>query len=252
MPPTKKPATTEKLPLPPASEAVRGEWLRRVQAEYRSAAVTQQLTLWLIQIGASPDLIHAGLRIVRDELAHARMSFRTYAAAGGTSPPVLVRESLGLPRDEAEPLELAVARAGVELFCLGETVAVPLFKVLREGCTAEPARKTLDRVLRDEVRHRDFGWTLLGWLLDQPWAPVVRALIDRELVSMLSRQRKSYGGAAPSDDPRYSKIAAADRAWGLMPVTRYREILDRAVTRDYAPRFAALGITLRAPASSKK
>ena len=32
----------------------------------------------------------------------------------------------------------------------------------------------------------------------------------------------------------------------------YREILDRAVTRDYAPRFAALGIELRAPASARK
>ncbi|MEO7331341.1 MAG: ferritin-like domain-containing protein, partial [Minicystis sp.] len=68
MPPIKKPARAPKSPLPPASEAVRGEWLRRVQAEYRSAAVTQQLTLWLIQMGASPDLISAGLRIVRDEL----------------------------------------------------------------------------------------------------------------------------------------------------------------------------------------
>ncbi len=242
----KKPALAAKLPLPPASEAVRGEWLRRVQAEYRSAAVTQQLTLWLIQMGASPDLISAGLRIVRDELTHARMSFRTYAAAGGASAPVLARESLGLPRDEAEALELAVARAGVEVFCLGETVAVPLFKVLREGCSAEPARKTLDRVLRDEVRHRDFGWTLLGWLLDQPWAPAVRALVDRELPGMLARQRRSYGGAAPSDDPRFTKIPPADRAWGLMPVTRYAEIVERALGRDYAPRFAALGIDAQA------
>ena len=41
----------------PASNAVRAEWARRVEAEYRSAAITQHLTLWLIQMGASPDLI---------------------------------------------------------------------------------------------------------------------------------------------------------------------------------------------------
>ena len=31
-----------------ASQAVRDEWLRRVEQEYRSAATTHHLTLWLI------------------------------------------------------------------------------------------------------------------------------------------------------------------------------------------------------------
>ena len=50
------------------------------------------------------------------------------------------------------------------LFCLGETVAVPLFSHLRERCTESLPRAALDRILRDEVRHRDFGWDLLDWL----------------------------------------------------------------------------------------
>jgi hypothetical protein len=40
---------------PPASSRVRDEWLRRVEAEYRSAVIAQHLGLWLLQIGASPD-----------------------------------------------------------------------------------------------------------------------------------------------------------------------------------------------------
>src|SRR5689334_11663965 len=83
-------------PLPPASDAVRAEWGRRVEAEYRSAAITQHLTLWLIQMGASPDLIDDGLRIVKDELAHARLSHRVHARAGGGALPALRRETLGL------------------------------------------------------------------------------------------------------------------------------------------------------------
>lgn len=221
-----------------ASDAVRAEWERRVEAEYRSASIAHHLTHWLIQIGASPDLIHDGLRIVKDELAHASMSHRTLIAAGGQITAAIPRDTLKLRRDEREPLELSAARAGVEVFCLGETVAVPLFKVLREGCTVPTARKTLDRVLRDEVRHRDFGWALLAHLLELPAAAEVRALVDKELPRMFARLQKSY---APKSAASATVISDEDRSWGLMPMARYGEILERAVQRDYVPRFAALG-----------
>jgi hypothetical protein len=220
-----------------ASDAVRAEWARRVHAEYRSAALTQHLTLWLIQIGASPDLVHAGLRIVKDEMTHASMSHRALVAAGGGLTSPLPREALGLKRDEKEPLEHAVARAGVEVYCLGETVAVPLFKVLREGAIVPIARRALDRILRDEVRHRDFGWTLLGFLLELPVERDIRALVTRELPSMFARLRRSY---AP-ETAKQTAIPDADRAWGLMPTRRYGEILERTLARDFIPRFRALG-----------
>jgi len=241
-----KPSRARRPRLPPASDAVRGEWGRRIEAEYRSAAITQNLTLWLIQMGASPDLIEDGLRIVRDELAHARLSHRVFVAAGGQAGPPIARETLGLQRDAREPLELSVARAGVEVFCLGETVAVPLFKVLRERCVVPVARRALDRILRDEVRHRDFGWALLRHLLALPCAPAVRGLVDRELHAMLARQRRSYMPAGARERPGRASIPEEDRAWGLMPVARYGEILERAVVRDYAPRFGEHGIEVAA------
>src|SRR5690606_14127985 len=119
---------------PKASERVLAEWLRRVEAEYRSAAITQHLTLWLIQIGASPDLISDGLRIVEDELAHAELSHAVFTDGGGTQAPHIVRESLALTRCPGDPLEIDVLRAGVDVFCLGESVAVPMFKDLRDKC----------------------------------------------------------------------------------------------------------------------
>ncbi|AKT39283.1 uncharacterized protein CMC5_034310 [Chondromyces crocatus] len=218
---------------------MRLEWGRRVEAEYRSAAITQHLTLWLIQMGASPDLIDDGLRIVKDELVHADLSHRTFVAAGGEAMPALARETLGLRGPGRELLELAVARAGVEVFCLGETVAVPLFKVLREGCTVPVARRALDRVLRDEVRHRDFGWALLRYLLALPCAPAVKQLVVQELPQMLGRVRRSY--MPPGARGRVT-ISEEDRAWGLMAGARYGEILERAITRDYVPRFGEHGI----------
>lgn len=226
-----------------ASNEVRSEWGRRVTAEYRSAAITQHLTLWLIQLGASPDLILAGLRIVKDELAHADLSHRTFMAAGGESTGPIVRETLQLRRDEREPLERSVTRAGVEVFCLGETVAVPLFKVLREECTVVPARRALDRILKDEVRHRDFGWTLLQFLMESPMEKLARELVNAELPGMFERLRRSY---APSSAAAHSAIPAADRAWGLMPMARYGQILERTLQRDYMPRFAKLGFDAKA------
>jgi hypothetical protein len=225
---------------PPATDAVRAEWLRRVEAEYRSAAITQHLTLWLLQIGASPDLVRAGLRIASDEVAHAELSYRVFHRAGGTGTPSLARETLELPRRHHEPLELDVARVGVEIFCLGETVAVPLFKELRDPCTVPAARRALDRILRDEVRHRDFGWTLLEWLLDLPSADVLRALIVRELPDWFQKLRRAYAPPARTrDEPAMSPD---ERAWGLMPLALYRAAVDKAFRRDWEPRFEKVGI----------
>jgi hypothetical protein len=226
---------------PPPSQAVIQEWARRVEAEYRSAAVTQHLTLWLIQMAASPDLIADGLRIVGDELSHAELSHVTYLDAGGEQLPAIARDSLSLRRRPSESLESAVARYGVEIFCLGETVAVPLFKVLREGCAVPSARAALDRVLKDEVRHREFGWTLLAYLLELPCAALLREVVTRELPAMLARLRRNY---APVGGERQTDIPESDRAWGLMPIALYQRIVERTLERDYRPRFERLGIAV--------
>lgn len=228
------------MPSPiPASNHVRDEWLRRVQAEYTSAAITQHLGLWLIQVAASPDLVKAALRIVGDEMAHARLSHATYVRAGGKNAPALVREQLGLVRNQGVPLEADIARTALSIFCLGETVAVPLFRRLREGTTVPVARRALDRILRDEVRHRDFGWLLLDWLLEQPFAEDVRALAHAELPNMFATLARNYSAAKKNPA---KKIDDADRAWGLMPPAEYASAVFRTVERDWIPRFSARGI----------
>ena len=226
-------------PEPQASERVRIEWLRRVEAEYTSSAITAELVLWLIRLGASPDLIRDGLRIVDDELEHATLSHVVATRAGSQQRPELVQERLGLRRHPDRSLLLDAALQGVEVFCLGETVAVPLFVAMREGCTVPVARQALDRIVRDEVRHRDFGWTLLQWLLDTHGEHVRRPIVDA-LPAMFARLHQSYG----QDDftHRHDEPDDADARWGLIPSPRYHQILLRTFERDYRPRFAHLGI----------
>ena len=237
---------TKRKPAPrkvPASHRVREEWRARIAAEYGSAAITQHLVLWLIQVGASPDVIDAGLPIVEDELVHSRLSHEVYVAAGGTEPPHIDRGTLELARHEQLPLEVDVLRTVVRIFCLGETVAVPLFSHLRASCTVAPARAALDRILKDEVRHRDFGWLALDWLLTTPLAPHIPDLLERELPLMFGELERSYGTGNPAfDDAATAQMGDDERAWGLAPPREYADILHRTFTRDYQPRFAARGI----------
>lgn len=228
-----------------STQRVRDEWRARIAAEYTSAAVTQNLVLWLIQAGAPPDLIDAGLVIVNDELVHSRMSHEVYVAAGGTAPPALDRDQLGLART-TDHLELDILRTAVRVFCLGETVAVPLFSHLRESCSEPVAKAALDRILRDEVRHRDFGWDLLDWLLTTPLADDIPRLLAASLPAMMSELRRSYGlgNTVVADDD--GVILDDDRAWGLAPPRDYADILARTIERDYRPRFAAREIPLPA------
>ena len=220
-------------------EAVRQEWLRRVEAEYGSAALTQHLTSWLLSIAAPFELIRMGLSIVDDELAHAELSQTVYVAAGGVGAARLERAALGLKPVVGEALELGVARVGLEAFCLGETVAVRLFSRLRQGCEEPSALAALDRILKDEVKHREFGWTLLEWLLSTGFEAPVRRLAAAELPRMFARLRASYAFSrlaepAPSD--------ALARRGGLLPPAHSARALLVALARDYVPRFADLGI----------
>jgi len=196
---------------------------------------------WLLQLGASPTLLHDGVRIIDDELVHAEMAFAVVSETGEHGERIdFAAGSLGLALDPALSLLENVCVQGVRTFCLGETVAVRLFKRLREGATVEVARSALDRVLTDEVRHRDFGWLLLEWLAQRPEWPALAQLIRARLPGWIRALHDSYAPDTPSGpfDP-------ALRAWGLMPATEYRAALLETIERDYVPRFAEYGIDAR-------
>jgi hypothetical protein len=226
-----------------ATERVREEWRARIAAEYTSAAITQHLVLWLIQAGAPPDLIDAGLTIVADELVHSRMSHEVYLAAGGTMPPAIVREHLGLARRH-DSLERDILAIAVRVFCLGETVAVPLFAHLRQRCSEPTARSALDRILRDEVTHRDFGWDLLDWLCTSSIGDEVPAIIAYDLPAMLRELEASYGIGNPAIASDDGEMPDSERAWGLAPPREYAAILAQTLDKDYRPRFAARGVIM--------
>ncbi len=83
---------------PAVADLVTTEWRRRTEAEYISAAIAQQATLWLIQLGGPPDLIRDGLRIAGDELTHGELSAAVATSAGGDGGPAVIDPAtLSLP-----------------------------------------------------------------------------------------------------------------------------------------------------------
>jgi len=171
------------------------------------------------------------------------MAFEVLREAGGGA--VELGGALGLELDPALSLLENVCAQGTRVFCLGETLAVRLFKRLREGATVPLARAALDRVLADEVRHRDFGWLLLEWLSQRPEWPQLATLVQERLPLWLAALEHNYG--SPTDIPFDDGM----RAWGLMPHADYRGALAETLERDYAPRFAEYGIDARAAASGR-
>jgi len=221
-------------------QSAAAEWRRRVVAEYNSAAITHSLVGWLLQLGASPTLLHEGVRIIDDELVHAEMAFAVVSETGAAGGQVELG-GLGLTLEPGLSLLENVCVQGVRTFCLGETVAVRLFKRLREGATVPAAKSALDRVLIDEVRHRDFGWLLLEWLSQRPEWDALKQLIEARLPSWFAGLRASY---APEGERE--EFEPELRAWGLMPLDEYRLALHETLERDYEPRFEEYGINARA------
>ncbi len=211
---------------------IQDEWRRRVVAEYRSAAHTHTVTGWLIEIGASPDLIEDGLRIVADELAHAELSGQVLASAGGTVQQVVDRATLRMVR--SDPLELGVVRAAVEMFCLGETVAVPLFRRMLKSATQPVAVHALRRIVADEARHRRFGWDLLDWCNEGPLRPLVRQVLQTELPRMVERVEQAYGRGTSRDVPELW------RTWGLIAPAEYATDLRTTERVWWSRRFARM------------
>jgi len=223
------------------ADVVTAEWRRRTQAEYTSAAIAAQVGLWLIQLGAPPDLIRNCLAVVEDELVHSELSAEVADLADGdVGVPVIDPASLilGDGGDRAAALVASVLR----YFCIGETVAVPLFRMLRARCSVPAAVRALDRVLRDEGRHRQFGWDVLDWAL-LAGGTSVRDAVTAQAPAMLGDVESVYV-RPPTSDGSDADLGPGVVAWGLAPPRDYASTVTTALAQDVLPRLAARGVTI--------
>jgi len=212
------------------------EWQRRVAAEYGSAALSAQVLTWSIQVGLGPKLLETAIRVVCDELDHARISHEVVVALGGDPAPVAVPAAP--PQLAADGVLAALVEAVVTSFCLGESMAVPLFARMRARCAHPVVRPALDRILEDEAVHRAFGWSALDALLALD--PAVGPFVEARLPAWVGR----YGGYF--DPPPAPPLDEEGRGLGLLDHEEYAQIARLAWEEDLRHRFGARGI--QAPA----
>ena len=112
---------------------------------------------------------------IRDRLAGASSPKVIEAGLVAARLRALVRPFV-LRRTRAEVLDDLPPRQEIDLVC-------PLPAAHRHLYDA------LAVVLRDEVRHRDFGWTSLKWLLEEhPMGKELRVVVERELPVWFARR----------------------------------------------------------------
>jgi hypothetical protein len=216
---------------------IEAEWRNRVAAEYRSAALAASVLRSGIVAGWPEDLLHTALRIVRDELDHAALSHGVVVALGGEDAPVplAVADLAGPPGGD---LLGDLIDSVVRDFCLGETFAVPLFQVMRQGSRHPAVVPVLTRILADEAIHRQFGWDALDALIEQHGAPVCDRIGER-LDRWLGGFRAAYAGTEDGDP-----LTKDEREAGLLAGAQYREVFWATARGDVARRFAARGISV--------
>lgn len=217
---------------------VHAEWANRVAAEYRSAALTAQLAHAWLRAGLDDAIARTALRIVSDELDHAALAHRCLIDLGGGDAPIPVAPA-GLAHAAPDVLTELIDLVGRN-FCLGETFAVPLFAAMRSGTTHPAVRPTLDRILRDEAIHRQFGWDALD-ALRAVEPDRVCAHLTAALPSWIAAFRDAYAPMAAG-----LPVGDAERAVGLLPLAAYRDAFEACLRDDVAPRFLRRGIAIAA------
>ena len=221
--------------VPRASERVQNEWRSRVIAEYHSAAITAQLLHWCIQCGVSAELLDKCQQIIKEELEHAEKSREIYLLSGGKQDQIVIdytKLSYSFASELPNPFRALAMSA--QIFCCGETTAVPLFRALADFAVVPQAKSLLEQILIDEAGHQFFGWALLDELLLLLGADA-KAWLRNHIQQFTSSTIHAYS----STDQFCS---SEDRAWGLMSGAEYQSIVIECVQSTIIPRFRSRGL----------
>lgn len=210
-------------------------WRSQVKAEYASAAISAEFAQWLLRVGASPDLVKQCLDIAKDEVDHSVLCHQVLLAAGDNDAVKFSDGTLRMMANHAD-LRKNVLDALLSFYCLGETVAVPLFSAMMQDTRHETALQAYQRIIQDEPRHSGFGWLGLAWA-HSAWPETEEWLVELFPVALQRIARQYY-----RDTEFNPPLSEREREWGMLPKQQYAEVFEHAVLRLYAKNLRYYGV----------
>jgi hypothetical protein len=193
--------------------------------EHASIASFSRFVLDLISLGAPPELIEAATRAMLDESGHAKACFGlANAFAGSNFGPSPLSVAGSLEQRHLHEIVVSALREG----CIGETVAAMEAAEALEHAADEAVRRTLERIVRDELQHAALAFRFVRWAVAR-FGEDVRRLTNETLQSELT--------ASP---PRGGSFARGVPSHGLLSSEQRAEVRSRALAELVAPTLPLL------------
>ena len=229
--------------------AARLHWSRRTWGEYGAISESPALLLRFCLENRRPDLRFFFTMRTQEEGRHAEASWLMAERLGGyfpqpQNPPTASAVGTHGVRRMAFDPETSLEGIFASLVCAAEEILIDAFKATVHKATNPAVRRLMELILRDEVRHRDFGWDTLDWLFTTNADGGAVGWVTAELPAFLGELEKSYGIGNPTIAADSGEMTELERSWGLAPPREYAEILTRTIEKDYRPRFSARGVTM--------
>jgi hypothetical protein len=158
---------------------------RRAALELQGAAAFTAVTQALLELRAPTAIIDLSARAVPEELRHSEI-YMTLARAYSDAPLQAARaSSIDIPKYPAAGADGERLLRVVGMCCVNETMACSFLKLCFAGAKAPTARKAIQEILEDEIRHARVGWAYLG---SSDVGPAERRLISSWLTPILRSQ----------------------------------------------------------------
>ncbi len=166
-------------------------WRARMVSEYVSARIFSALVPQAMRAALPHPSVRALTQMATEEVRHAELCAEVVRGLGAEPVAPMPEDLAPVPEHrDADPLE-AILRNAIAVGCCSETVAVALVGAERELAATPALARLLRSILRDEVGHARFGWSLLERSASRLDAGQLRRL-SFHLVTIFRHQLATY------------------------------------------------------------
>ena len=211
-------------------------WAERAQAELGASRRFRELAARLQAVGAPPQLIALATRAVRDEEEHAFLCAKMARELGhetGFAKPEGIAPAAAPSWSERPAERERVLLDVVSMCCITESFNTSLLHTLYSRAEAGAVRTLLHRILKDEVRHAQLGWALLGAESEQGGCCFVADYLE-EMLDISVRDAVFLPAAAED--------VGESLSLGVLPRSQRRAHFCTTLDEVIVPGFAHFGI----------